>query len=239
MTSSLLSWNSWRQNITRPRRDDRTGRPYGSIGLSPDGNTLAFVSERSGKREIWTMPVTGGPARQLTTDELPKFWPRWSPDGQKIAFHAGDSNSNLNLWIVPARGGEAKQITNVQEVYYPLWWRDGQSLVSTSTVGHWALWRFPVSGGDPVPLTGADFNGEPNDLRWSSDNSQIYFIGPIGGPCNIWSRSVADGAVRQLTDFSGRYGELSRSFSTDGTYLYFAWLEHTSDLWVMDVEQEE
>jgi len=32
---------------------------------------------------------------------------------------------------------------------------------------------------------------------------------------------------------------IGRGFSTDGTYLYFTWLEHTSDIWVMDVEQED
>jgi len=222
-----------RQLTNAPEDDD-------SIGLSPDGNTLAFVSERSGKREIWTMPVTGGPARQLTTDEFPKFWPRWSPDGQTIAFHASDSNSNLDFWIVPAQGGETKQITTTGFVFYALWWPDGQSLVSTGRVSHIGLWRFPIAGGDPEALTAPGFIGRAvqNDLRWSANKAEIYFMNNLDEAVNIWSLSVADGALRQLTDFSGRYGRLGRGFSTDGTYLYFTWLEHTSDIWVMDVEQE-
>ncbi len=187
------------------------------------------------------MPVTGGPARQLTTDEFSKFWPRWSPDGQTIAFHASDSNSNLFFWIVPAQGGETKQVTaTTGDVFYPLWWPDGQSLVSSGLVSHNGLWRFPIAGGDPEALTEPAFIGRAavNDLRWSANKTEIYFMRILDGALNIWSLSVADGAFRPLTDFSGRYGELSRGFSTDGTYLYFTWREHTSDIWVMDVERE-
>jgi Tol biopolymer transport system component len=78
-----------------------------------------------------------------------------------------------------------------------------------------------------------------DDLRWSLDQTQINFIGSKDGARNIWSLSVADGAVRQLTDFSGRYGSLGRDFATDGAYFYFTWREHTGDIWVMDVEREE
>ena len=223
------------RQLTNAPEDD------GSVGLSPDGNTLAFVSDRSGNREVWTMPVTGGPARQLTTDGFPKFWARWSPDGQTIAFTASDSNSNLDFWIVPAQGGETRQITTTGFVFYSAWWPDGESLVSAGTVSHNGLWRFPIAGGDPVALTEPGIVGRAarNDLRWSADKTEIYFMRILDGALNIWSLSVADGAFRQLTDFSGRYGELRRGFSTDGTYLYFTWLEHTGDIWVMDVEREE
>ncbi|MCH8957392.1 hypothetical protein IIA28_19070, partial [candidate division KSB1 bacterium] len=142
--------------------------------------------------------------------------------------------------IVPAQGGKAKQITEVKQVFFPLWWPDGQSLVSIGIVSHYDMWRFPIADGAPEPLTTPEFElTHADDLRWSSDQTQIYFIHSFDGAVNIWSLSVADGAVRQLTDFSGRYGRLGRSFTTDGTYLYFTWLEHTGDIWVMDVEQEE
>ena len=64
-------------------------------------------------------------------------------------------------------------------------------------------------------------------------------MGDFDTASNIWSLSVADGAVRQLTDFSGRYGRLGRSFATDGQYFYFTWQEHTGDIWVMDVQKED
>ena len=82
-----------------------------------------------------------------------------------------------------------------------------------------------------------------DELRWSADRTEIYFnrqTGEVGARIrNIWSLSVNDGSVRQLTDLQGRYGEIGRDFAHDGTYLYFPWIEDTGDIWVMDVEQEE
>ena len=142
-----------RQLTNSPEDDD-------SIALSPDGSTLAFMSERSGKRELWTMPAIGGPARQITHDQSPKFWPRWSPDGENIAFQAADNNSsNLSLWIVPAQGGKAKQIIVAKEVYQPLWAPDGHTLFSIGTVSHWGLWRFPIAGGPPRAPDGSRLQG--------------------------------------------------------------------------------
>jgi len=235
------NWDIWSMPATGGELRQLTNAPEddNTIHLSPDGTTLAFVSERSGRREIWTMSAAGGRAKQITNDQSPKFWPRWSPDSQSIAFQASDSSSNLNLWLVPAQGGEARQITDVKRLFYPLWWPDGQSLVSVGSVGR-GLWRFPIDGGRPGALTGADFKRvSSNDLRWSSDQTQIYFQSRETGILNIWSLSVTDGAVRQLTDFSGRYGRLGRAFATDGAYLYFTWREHTGDIWVMDVERKE
>ncbi|MCG8607980.1 hypothetical protein MJD09_23710, partial [bacterium] len=207
-----------------------------SVRLSPDGSTLAFVSERSGRREIWTMPSSGGAARQITNHQYPKYWPRWSPDGQTIAFVASDTNSNLNFWIIPAQGGEARQVTSVGLVFSPLWWPDGKSLVSSDRR---QLHRFPIAGGEPELLSTPGVRARQDGLRWSSDKTQIYFLGHKDRATNIWSRSLETGALRQLTDFSGRYGRLGRDFATDGTYLYFTWREHTGDIWVMDMEREE
>ncbi len=125
-------------------------------------------------------------------------------------------------------------------MFYPTWWPDGQSLVSTGTVDHWGVWRFPIDGSDPKPLTAPEFMGlMPDDLRWSADMAEIYFMRNLDGTPNIWSLSITDSSIRQLTDFSGRYGSLGRDFTTDGAYFYFTWLEHTSDIWVMDVERED
>jgi len=47
---------------------------------SPDGNEIAFYSFRSGFRDIWIMPTSGGRAHQITHSELNDWFPTWSPD---------------------------------------------------------------------------------------------------------------------------------------------------------------
>src|SRR5206468_11748209 len=55
---------------------------------SPDGRTVAFVSNRSGSQQIWTIRVDGGEARQLRQFPVDAANLRWSPTGTHIAFSA-------------------------------------------------------------------------------------------------------------------------------------------------------
>jgi TolB protein len=57
--------------------------------LSPDGQTLSFVSDQDGADNIWAVPVTGGRARKITANADPKLYlanPVWSPDGKMIYY---------------------------------------------------------------------------------------------------------------------------------------------------------
>ena len=74
--------------------------------ISPDGQTIAF----SYKGDLFTVPVTGGTAKQLTTNPAYDYNPVWSPDGSKIAF-ASDREGGINVWVMPSKGGQPQQIT--------------------------------------------------------------------------------------------------------------------------------
>src|SRR5205085_7398011 len=74
--------------------------------LSPDGKRLCF--EYMG--DLWTVPSSGGSATRLTLHRAYDGYPRWSPDGNWIAF-SSNREGNFDVFIVPARGGEARQIT--------------------------------------------------------------------------------------------------------------------------------
>jgi len=85
--------------------------------ISPDGKWIAYVdtsvdlASNHAAGHIWLVPAEGGEPRQLTrvgSDSRP----RWSPDGQAIAFistRGGDSQ----VWILPLNGGEARQLTSI------------------------------------------------------------------------------------------------------------------------------
>ena len=67
--------------------------------ISPDGQTIAF----SYQGDIYTVPSSGGKARQLTTHPAHDTRPVWSPDGQKIAF-ASNRSGNFDVFLMNKEG---------------------------------------------------------------------------------------------------------------------------------------
>jgi len=65
---------------------------------SPDGTQIAFMSERTGKRDIWIISVSGGEPVRFTK-ESDNSWPTWSPDGKKIAFASKRKGENNDIWV--------------------------------------------------------------------------------------------------------------------------------------------
>ena len=94
---------------------------------SPDGRTLAFLSETDGGYHIWTIDVEGANLRRITSEAGAYYKPTWSRDGASIYFgKAGATRvastskptsssrvsfSNVNIWRIPAAGGPAEQVT--------------------------------------------------------------------------------------------------------------------------------
>ena len=74
--------------------------------ISPDGQTIAF----SYKGDLFTVPATGGAAKQLTTHSAYDAYPVWSPDGKQIAF-ASDREGSLDVYIMSCQGGAPTRLT--------------------------------------------------------------------------------------------------------------------------------
>ena len=147
--------------------------------FSPDGRSLAFVSERSGTREIWISDADGSNARQMTSlNGATTGRPSWSPDGQQLAFHGGD------LYVVPAKGGSVRRVFDDGEA--PTWSADGRSLYFLRTKGGvFSIWRIAAEGGTPVQLIA----GEVSAAREASGGRELYFLRSDG----IWRRPLPDG----------------------------------------------
>ncbi len=93
--------------------------------LSPDGATLAFAW----RGDLWSVPVEGGRARQLTWHSAEESSPAYSPDGKRLAF-ISDREGSRQVYAMPARGGEARQLTQHTEGYdLREWMPDGSRLL--------------------------------------------------------------------------------------------------------------
>src|SRR5436309_1127408 len=108
--------------------------------VSPDGKWIAYVQtsvdlEADKKAtHIWLIAAAGGEARQLTQGEGSDSRPRWSPDGQSLAF-VSTRGGKSQVWILPLNGGEARQLTSIStEADGVVWAAKSDNLLFTSAV---------------------------------------------------------------------------------------------------------
>ena len=74
--------------------------------ISPDGQTIAF----SYQGDLFTVSISGGEARQITSHAAYDAHPVWSPDGQQIAF-ASSREGSLDVYVIDRRGGTPVRLT--------------------------------------------------------------------------------------------------------------------------------
>lgn len=106
---------------------------------SPDGRTIAYVSDREGvpgAGDLWRVHVETGTAERLTDDALPERDPRWAPDGRRLVYSRRVSRDHAELWILDLAKSEraplfAEPGLNLQPSFTP----DGKAVLFTSNRG--------------------------------------------------------------------------------------------------------
>ena len=165
------------------------------LSLSPDGQMLAFDSDRSGNHDIYTVPISGGEPKRLTVDPHDEFMPDWSPDGREIAYHAFATNGARQLRIISASGGAPSLVADTPiNQRQPSWSPDGHALVfdaGRGPLGDVYITERGANGSWSTPRVVAADGGTG---RWSPDGSHIVYVRADG----IWVTTPAGGPSRQV-----------------------------------------
>ena len=191
----------------------RVETPASSPAWSPDGRWLAFMSNRSGKRNVWRVGLDGTPAEQLTdvVGELGEF--RWSPDGRRLAYVVTDPPAEEELRQVREKRdarvvGEAYRFARLYRLDLDAAaGRVGQPLTQP---------HLQVGGHRGAGLSGAAFD-------WSPDGSAIAFSHSPSPSGDDWVRAdvsvvdVATGRVRPLAATPAAEGGVA--WSPDGRWI--------------------
>ena len=107
---------------------DAAGRRF---DWSPDGKTVAFISNLSGRNNLWLVPSEGGWPMQLTVSDQRQTAPTWSPDGKWIAYMSDyDGDEQWDIFLVSPKTGQVVNLTNTREIAEesPAWSPDGRYL---------------------------------------------------------------------------------------------------------------
>jgi dipeptidyl aminopeptidase/acylaminoacyl peptidase len=106
-------------------------RQVGGSTWSPDGKTVAFVSNMSGRNNLWLVPAEGGWPMQLTVSDERQTSPSWSPDGKWIAYMSDyEGDEQWDIFLVSPKTGQVVNLTNTREISEenPTWSPDGRYL---------------------------------------------------------------------------------------------------------------
>jgi serine/threonine-protein kinase len=194
-----------------------------SWDLSPDGSRLALKAVTDLGENIWIKPIPDGPMARLTFTGEERM-PRWSPDGERIAFISA-RNGNLDVWSLRADGtGEAELLADLeQSVAEVAWTPDGDALL-LRTVG-----APGVSGGRDIFMTRISDEGGATPLLNSPADEAAPELSPDGrwlaynsdetGRREVFIRPFPNVASGQFQVSTG--GGRSPVWSKDGTELFF------------------
>ncbi len=206
-----------------------SGIPGMGNGISPDGKTILFMAYKSGilplEVNIWTKPIGGGEARQITKSPTQDRYPCWSPDGKSVAFIRtlleSENEAIRQIFVTSSEGGAVHQITSESDRVGPAsidWSPDGKMIAYFSRDNTINL--IPAQGGEPKVLSKVeDFHGHC-DLAWSPDGTELAYT----SAGRLMVVSLKSGATREVQ--TGILEKGAQNFhidwSPDGTKFAFS-----------------
>jgi Tol biopolymer transport system component len=142
--SQILSRANLQQVGFDPDTETITGQPVwitqgsrwaNTPNLSPDGEWLAFDSQRGQQEDLFVIRQDGTGLRQLTDDIYKDRKPTWSPDGKRIAFFS-DRSGKWEIWTINSDGSGLRQLTYARGIVtQPVWSPDGTRLAFRNSLG--------------------------------------------------------------------------------------------------------
>ncbi|MEL7492155.1 MAG: amidohydrolase family protein [Pseudomonadota bacterium] len=224
-----------------------------SVDVSPDGQTIAF--DMLG--DLYTLPIAGGTATNISSGLAYDYHPRFSPDGAHIAF-TSDRAGGDNIWIMKPDGSDKRQVTKetFRLLNNPTWSPDGRYIAAKKhfttgrSLGTGEIWMYHLGGGDGIKLVARPNEQHQKELGepiFSPDGKAIYFTRNVSpGGTFIYAQDSNQSLFEiekydlatgeRTTAVSGPGGSVRPAPSPDGKMIAFVRRERgKSKLYVKDL----
>ena len=192
------------------------------VEFSPDGKWVAYSTYPEGV--IWRSRIDGSERLQLSEPSMTAWFPRWSPDGKRIAFMGTSHGKPVKIYVVPANGGAADLlIAGPDTVIDPNWSPDGNSIMFANSPGRSGVMGPPEI--DTIDLKTRRVSVLPNSQglnapRWSPDGR---FVVATAISQNQWRNPgvlIFDFRTGAWSGFESDPID-NKWWSADGKYFYF------------------
>ncbi|MEJ7862300.1 MAG: S9 family peptidase [Pyrinomonadaceae bacterium] len=198
-----------------------------SPSFSPDGKTLAFVSNLNGIPQVWTMPASGGFPKLVTAFDDPVGFVTWSPDGKWLAFNVAPGGGlNEQIYVARPDGSELRRLTEggKENNFLGDWTFDGKHIFFSSNRRNPAStdsYLLDVKTGEMRMVAENKGTGGINDV--SRDGRRAIVSRLLNrGNNNLYLIDIATGKETLLTPHEGPGSFGGAQFTPDGRTIYFA-----------------
>jgi dipeptidyl aminopeptidase/acylaminoacyl peptidase len=199
----------------------------GGATWSPDGKQIGYISNSSGRLNLWVMQADGTGARQLLKSNDRQASPSFTQDGKEIVYQQDKGGDELyDLYAVSVEGGEPKNLTNTDKTSEsrPLFSKDGKWLafdskekVEPST--NIAIMEWPA-GTARLLTHEKDPKASWDAADWSSDGRYLYAVREVGtDDADVYRLDVKSGTAENLTAHTGNVRMIASKVSPDGKTL--------------------
>lgn len=188
---------------------------------SPDGQWIAFSSNREGNFDVYLVPARGGEARQMTFHTADDLVQDWSPDGARLLFTSARESRYSDLYTLDIKDSRVRRLTNDKTMSrYGVFSPDGKTIAYARGRQEWwrpkykgsantDLYELPLNGSKETRLTNYDgpdvfplYAASNTSGTGSAASSYVYFVSDRSGAPNLWvlppARSVSEKLAEPL-----------------------------------------